>query len=82
MRELNAPSSLPPTEDPLTGREMEVLTLIAQGLSNPEIAQQLIVAERTVSKHVSTILDKLHLANRTQAALYALRKGLASLDSG
>ena len=82
MRELNAPSGLPPTEDPLTDREMEVLRLIAQGLSNQEIAQQLVVAERTVSKHVSTILDKLHLANRTQAALYALRKGLASLDSG
>ena len=82
MHELNAPSGLPPTEEPLTGREMEVLRLIAQGLSNPEIAQQLIVAERTVSKHVSTILDKLHLANRTQAARYALRKGLASLDSG
>ena len=82
MHELNAPSGLPPTEGPLTGREMEVLRLIAQGLSNPEIAQQLKVAERTVSKHVSTILDKLHLANRTQAALYALRQGLASLDSG
>ena len=46
-----------------------------------EIAEKLFVGQRTVSKHVSNILDKLHLANRTQAALYALREGLASLDS-
>lgn len=80
IRELNQPSSLPQTEQPLTEREVETLRLIAQGLSNEEIAQKLIISERTVGKHVSNILEKLHLANRTQAALYALRQGLASLD--
>ena len=50
------------------------------GLSNQEIADRLVVSERTVRAHVSNILAKLHLANRTQAALYALREGIASLD--
>ena len=81
MRELKEPSTLPPTEDPLTDREVEVLRLVAQGLTNQEIAEKLFVGERTVSKHMSNILDKLHLSNRTQAALYALREGLAKLDS-
>ena len=66
--------------EPLTDREVEVLKLVAQGLSNEEIAQLLVIAERTVRTHVSNILGKLHLANRTQATLYALREGLASLD--
>jgi len=66
----------------LTEREVEVLQLVAQGLSNDEIADRLIVSERTVRTHVSHLLAKLHLANRTQAALYALRQGLASLDAG
>ena len=79
IRELNRPSSLPPTEEPLTEREVEVLRLVAQGLSNDEIAARLVISERTVRTHVSNILDKLHLANRTQAALYALREGIASL---
>jgi two-component system, NarL family, response regulator LiaR len=79
VQELSQPSDLPPAEEPLTEREVEVLQLISQGLSNQEIADVLVVGERTVSTHVSNILDKLHLANRTQAALYALRKGLASL---
>ncbi len=56
------------------------MRLIAQGKSNREIADELCVAEITVSKHVSNILGKLHLASRTQAALYALKQGLASLD--
>jgi NarL family two-component system response regulator LiaR len=74
------PQEQVPAVDPLTEREMEVLRLVAQGLSNEEIAERLVIAERTVRTHVSNILGKLHLANRTQAALYALREGLASLD--
>lgn len=80
MRELRRPAELPPTEEPLTEREVEVLQLLARGLSNQEIADELVVSERTVRTHVSNILGKLHLANRTQAALYALREGLARLD--
>ena len=80
MLELQRSSELPPTEEPLTQREAEVLSLVAQGLTNQEIADKLFVSERTVRTHVSNVLAKLHLANRTQAALYALRKGLASLD--
>jgi len=68
------------TENPLTQREVEVLKLVAQGLSNQNIADELVVSERTVGKHVGNILEKLHLANRTQAALYALREGLSTLD--
>ena len=79
VRELNRPSSLPPTPEPLTSREMAVLKLLAQGLSNQEIAAALTISERTVGGHVSNILTKLHLANRTQAALYALREGLTGL---
>jgi two-component system, NarL family, response regulator LiaR len=60
----------------LTQREMETLRLIARGLSNQEIATTMVVNERTIAKYVSSILNKLHLANRTQAALYALREGL------
>lgn len=63
----------------LTQREMETLKLIARGLSNQEIANTLVVNERTIAKYVSSILNKLHLANRTQAALYALREGLTTI---
>jgi NarL family two-component system response regulator LiaR len=68
------------SEEPLTQRELEVLRLIAQGHENREIAKQLVISDATVRTHVSNILGKLHLASRTQAALYALREGLASLD--
>jgi NarL family two-component system response regulator LiaR len=81
MRELQHSSDLPPTQEPLTEREVEVLKLVAQGMSNHEIAEALVIGERTVRTHVSSILGKLHLANRTQAALYALREGLVSLDT-
>jgi NarL family two-component system response regulator LiaR len=81
IEELNRPLDQPPTEDPLTEREEEVLILVAKGLSNKEIAERLVVTERTVSAHVSNLLGKLHLANRTQAALYALREGLIDLYS-
>lgn len=80
LLELSKPSPLPPTPDPLTQREVEVLKLVAQGIENPEIAEKLVISEATVRTHVSNILGKLHLASRTQAALYALREGLATLD--
>jgi NarL family two-component system response regulator LiaR len=80
LKELSRPSGRPPTADPLTPREVEVLRLVAQGRSNQEIADELFISETTVRTHVSNILSKLHLASRTQAALFALREGLASLD--
>jgi two-component system, NarL family, response regulator LiaR len=70
----------PLTKDPLTERELEVLRLVAQGGSNRDIAAKLVVSELTVRTHVSNILGKLQLASRTQAALYALQKGITSLD--
>ncbi len=79
IRELSRPPAAPLTDEPLTEREVEVLALVARGLSNQEIADHLVIGERTVRTHVSSILAKLHLANRTQAALYALREGIASL---
>jgi NarL family two-component system response regulator LiaR len=81
LNDLRQPSDLPLTQNPLSQREIEVLKLVARGLSNQEIADYLHIAERTTAKHVSNILDKLQLANRTQAALFALREGLAELDS-
>ena len=79
LKELSLTSEQPPSPDPLTDREVEVLKLVARGLSNQEIAETLVVSIATVYTHVSKILEKLHLASRTQAALYALREGLASL---
>jgi NarL family two-component system response regulator LiaR len=76
MQEMNNPTKQPFTMDPLTPRELDTLRLIARGLSNQEIALDMVVHERTIAKYVSSILDKLHVANRTQAALYALREGL------
>ena len=80
IHELNRPSALPPTGEPLTERELEILRLVARGLSNQQIAEELIISERTARTHISNILAKLHLANRTQAALFALRQGIARLD--
>ena len=80
LEELSRPNERPPTPDPLTPREVEILKLVAKGMENPEIATQLVISEATVRTHVSNIMSKLHLASRTQVALYALREGLASLD--
>lgn len=80
LRELGRPSELPPTENPLTEREVAVLRLLAQGLPNRDIAERLVISEWTVRTHIRNILHKLHLANRTQATLYALREGLAKLE--
>ncbi len=76
MLEIKRPPERSRTEAPLTNRELEVLQYIAQGLSNREIAEAMSVSIRTVTTHVGSILDKLHLANRTKAALYAVEQGL------
>jgi DNA-binding NarL/FixJ family response regulator len=80
LHELAHPPQRPPTSEPLTEREVEVLRRVAHGESNQQIAAALGISEATTRTHVSNILSKLHLASRTQAALYALREGLASLD--
>jgi len=80
LEEITAPAGRSQLEDPLTDREEEVLRLVAKGYSNKQIAAELVVSETTVRSHVSNILGKLHLASRTQAALYALREGIATLD--
>jgi two-component system, NarL family, response regulator LiaR len=77
MREVRAPDN----PEALTERETEVLRLIGRGKSNKEIATQLYIGETTVKSHVSNILMKLGVPSRTQAALFALRTGLVSLDS-
>ncbi len=68
-------------EEDLTMREKEVLRLIARGNSNKEIAASLQISEKTVKNHVTNILQKLHLSDRTQAALYAVRRRMAGDDS-
>jgi DNA-binding NarL/FixJ family response regulator len=75
LREVRTPEK---DAEPLTERETDVLRLLAQGKSNKEIARELHIAEQTVKTHVSHVLDKLRLPSRTQAALYAIRVGLAS----
>ena len=62
---------------PLTPRELEVLALLGEGATNREIAAQLVVSPTTVKKHISSILQTLHLRDRTQAAIYAIRHGVA-----
>ena len=81
LQEIARPTEREPAPEALTARELEVLQLIAQGLSNQEIADRISVSESTVRAHVSRILGKLHLASRTQAALYAVREGLTDVDA-
>lgn len=80
LEEISQPVRQPLTPDPLTGREVDIVRLVAQGLSNRQIADQLVIGEATVRTHVGNVLNKLHVANRVQATLYALREGLTSLD--
>jgi two-component system, NarL family, response regulator LiaR len=80
LEEISHPAGENPTPEPLTEREVEVLQLVAQGNSNQEISDLLVISDATVRTHIGNILNKLHLANRVQAALYALRKGLSTLD--
>ena len=80
IRELDRPRDEARAETPLSEREVEVLRLVAQGLTNQEIADRLTISEWTVRTHVRNILGKLHLANRIQATLYALREGIAKSE--
>jgi NarL family two-component system response regulator LiaR len=80
LEELGQPIRRPLTPEPLTQREVDIIRLVAQGLSNRQIAEQLVIGEATVRTHVGNVLNKLHLANRVQATLYALREGLTSLE--
>jgi NarL family two-component system response regulator LiaR len=79
MQEFSAPRSSEAPVDQLTPREMDVLRLVAKGMSNKEIADTLIISEKTTKTHISNILSKLHLADRTQVAIYALRKRLVPM---
>jgi NarL family two-component system response regulator LiaR len=81
VREVSRDDARRPADNPLTEREREVLALIARGRANKAIAFELGVAEKTVKTHVSNILAKLNLTDRTQAALYAVREGLVDPGS-
>lgn len=79
MQELRQGARTPTQFDSdLSEREIEVLRLIAEGCANTEIAERLVISEHTVKRHVSNILSKLHLADRTQAAVYAWREGMVN----
>jgi NarL family two-component system response regulator LiaR len=75
-----ARQDLPNPFTELSERELEVLRLIADGMNNADIAEALVISEKTVKSHVSNILNKLHLADRTQAAVYAWREGVVRRD--
>ena len=79
VQEFSEPAEPQPFEN-LTAREMDVLRLVAQAKSNREIAAEFVLSEKTVKTHVSNILQKLHLADRTQAAVYAIRQRLVDID--
>jgi NarL family two-component system response regulator LiaR len=80
LRELSPPIDRNPQTDLLTDRELQVMRLVAQGQTNRQIAEELSIAEATTRSHVNRILSKLSLDSRTQAALYALREGIVTLD--
>jgi RNA polymerase sigma factor (sigma-70 family) len=70
----------PDVDEPLTEREQQVLKLVSEGMSNQEIAEALYLSENTVKKHIRNILQKLHLNNRVQAAVFAAREGMISKE--
>jgi len=78
IQEIKEPTETITSDEALTPREMEILRYLARGLSNQEIAEELNISITTVATHVRNILGKLHLANRTQAALYAVEWGISS----
>jgi two-component system NarL family response regulator len=81
LRQFSAlPGKQAPLVDELTPRELEVLMLIAEGLCNKEIARELTISEKTVKNHINNIFSKLHLYDRTQAMLYAIRRGLVKIE--
>jgi NarL family two-component system response regulator LiaR len=79
MRDIQNQASETSLEHALTEREIEILRHVAMGKTNQEIADELVVSERTIRTHITNILAKLRLSNRTQAALYALRQGIAHM---
>ena len=79
MRDIQNPEPQTNTENALTDREMEIIRQVALGKTNQEIADELVVSERTVRTHITNILAKLRLSNRTQLALYALKEGIAHM---
>jgi NarL family two-component system response regulator LiaR len=79
MRDIQNPVQQTSLENTLTDREMEIMRQVALGKTNQEIADELVVSERTVRTHITNILAKLRLSNRTQLALYALREGIAHM---
>ena len=82
LRELSPGAGGDTDGEPLTPREVQVLQLVAQGQANRQIGEELSISEATVRTHMSKILGKLNLGSRTQAALYALREGIATLHDG
>ena len=79
MHDIQTQESEKPPKHTLTDREVEILKQVALGKTNQEIADELVVSERTVRTHITNILAKLRLSNRTQAALFALREGIAHM---